>query len=333
MANRGNGRRGNRKKQSEPFLEKGIQVLALAGALWVATLFLVGSPALAAVANGLRSILWLPVTLGLGLLGIHFFLQKIAAGSTNAASSSTHGARETFDHLRGVMGGSPQSGTARPTKPKATPLRDIRFGRDLEKFSTPPHQGDAQTVPFKEARWSSNVFSAIEWRRFEAVVETLFAQAGFETRSQSHGADGGVDIWLYSKNAEGPVSVVQCKHWQGKPVTVKELREFLGVMASHQLKRGTYATTSRYTADALAFAQTNGINAQDGNGLLKLIAQRPPEQQTRLLNVAYEGEYWKPTCASCGVKLVQREAKKDGSKFWGCMNYPRCKRTLAMKTA
>ncbi|WP_269632134.1 restriction endonuclease [Pelomonas sp. BJYL3] len=36
----------------------------------------------------------------------------------------------------------------------------------------------------------------IEWRRFEAVVEALFKQVGFETKSQSHGADGGIDIWL-----------------------------------------------------------------------------------------------------------------------------------------
>ena len=333
MANRGNARRGNRKKPREPFLEKGIQALALAGAFWMATLFLGGSPALAAVGNGLRSILWLPLALGAGLLGIHFVLKRIAADSSDAPSSSTPGAREMFGRLTDATGRAPQSGAPKPTKSKATPLRDVRFGNSSEKSSTPHHQGNTQTVPFKESRWSSNVFSAIEWRRFEAVVETLFAQAGFETRSQSHGADGGVDIWLHSKNAQGPVSVVQCKHWQGKPVTVKELREFLGVMASHKLKRGTYATTSRYTADALAFAQANGINAQNGNGLLKLIAQRTPEQQARLLEVAYEGEYWKPTCASCGVKMVEREAKrKEGPKFWGCVNYPRgCRRTLAMK--
>lgn len=68
-----------------------------------------------------------------------------------------------------------------------------------------------------------------------------------------------------------------------KPVGVKEMREFFGVMASHGLKRGTYATTSRHTPDALAFAKANGINAQDGN------------------------------------------------RFWGCVNFPRCKRTLVMR--
>jgi hypothetical protein len=77
-------------------------------------------------------------------------------------------------------------------------------------------------------RWSRDVFELIEWRRFEAVVEALFAQAGFETRSQAHGADGGVDIWLYSLNhahGDAPVSIVQCKQWMRQKVGVKDVRE------------------------------------------------------------------------------------------------------------
>lgn len=165
------------------------------------------------------------------------------------------------------------------------------------------------------------------------MCETLFAQAGFQTRSQSHGADGGVDIWLHSANAQGPVAVVQCKHWQGKAVGVKEIREFFGVMASHQLKRGTYATTSTYTADAQQFAKDNGISALDGPALLALIAKRTPEQQQALLAVAHEGEYWRPTCASCGIKLLERTPTKGGAAFWGCSNYPRCKSRLPMAAA
>ncbi len=56
------------------------------------------------------------------------------------------------------------------------------------------------------------MFAAIAWRRFEAVCKALFGQAGFETRSQTHGADGGVDLWLHSRHEVGPVAVVQRKH-------------------------------------------------------------------------------------------------------------------------
>lgn len=293
MAYRGNRRRGHRQKSSDTFPERIFRVLLLTGALWLASEFMRSRPDLAAVGNGLRSVLWLPLTIGVGLLGLHFVIQLLANFSSNADP-----ARNTFNDRR-----------------------DPLF-----------NGANSQSGPVTEVSWSSKVFAAIEWRRFEAVVETLFAQEGYETRSQLHGADGGVDIWLYSKNPNDPVSVVQCKHWQGHPVTVKELREFLGVMASHGIKRGTFATSSRYTADAVAFANANGITAHNGNDLLRLVAQRSKEQQARLLEVAYEGEYWKPTCVNCGVKMVAREARGNGSRFWGCMNYPRCKCTLPMKT-
>lgn len=203
-------------------------------------------------------------------------------------------------------------------EPEVSP--DINFGRATGSAEANREQ--------KSKQWSPAVFAAIEWRRFEAVCEALFGQAGFETRSQTHGADGGVDIWLYSRHAEGPVAIVQCKHWQGTPVGVKEVREFYGVMASHKLQRGTYATSSVYTADAQQFAKANGINAMDGSALLRLIATRTPEQQQALLDVAFEGDYWRPTCASCGIKLVDRTPSKGGAAFWGCSNYPRCKSRL-----
>ena len=180
--------------------------------------------------------------------------------------------------------------------------------------------------------WCAQVFEDIEWRRFETLCGQLFAQAGFEPRMQSHGADGGVDIWLHSRHAEGPAAVVQCKHWHGRPVGVKEMREFFGVMASRKVARGTYATTSTFTDDAVRFARENGIHLLDGQGLLDLIAKRTPEQQAELLCHAYEGEYWRPTCASCGGKMVERNPRKGGAAFWGCAGYPKCRATLPMRS-
>ncbi|HEY0956269.1 MAG TPA: restriction endonuclease [Roseateles sp.] len=180
--------------------------------------------------------------------------------------------------------------------------------------------------------WSVAVFEVIEWRRFEAVVEALFGQAGFETRSQSHGADGGVDIWLHSRSVpDRAVSVVQCKHWQGKRVGVDKIRELRGVMAAHGVKRGQFATTSTFTPDAVAFARENSINLLDVEALLALIAQRTPEQQQALLDVALEGDYWRPTCVNCGIKLVERAAKGGSSRFWGCAAFPKCRTTMPMR--
>lgn len=284
------------KRSLSTLLEKGILATFIGVAFLAAPAFFGSSAVLKALAMGLRLPGWAALGLGLALLCLHFIL-KARVQKTSEVPITLPDRRE-------------------PSLTKQT------VG-SATKWAPPP----------PASTWSPVVFAAIEWRRFEAVCETLFAQAGFETRSQSHGADGGVDIWLHSANAPGPVAVVQCKHWQGKAVGVKEIREFFGVMASHQVKRGTYATTSTFTADAQQFAKDNGINAMDGPALLDLIAKRTPEQQQALLAVAFEGEYWRPTCASCGIKMLERQPSQGGAAFWGCSNYPRCKSRLSMVAA
>ena len=193
-----------------------------------------------------------------------------------------------------------------------------------------PHRA----APAKPTTWSAAVFEVVEWRRFEAVIEALFQQAGFETKSESHGADQGVDVWLYSRNKPGaPVSIVQCKHWSGKRVGVDKIRELRGAMAAHDVPRGQFATTSTFTPEAIAFARDNGINLLDVDGLIGLIRKRTVEQQDALLDVALQGEYWRPTCVNCGDKMVDRTPRKGGSAFWGCTNYPKCKTTMPMRAA
>lgn len=209
-----------------------------------------------------------------------------------------------------------------------------RSAADLTPEERPAIAADqpaaAVPAPPRPTSWGPEVLDVIEWRRLEALVEALFRQAGFETRSQSHGADGGVDVWLHRPLApEKPVGVVQCKHHR-RPVGVDKVRELRGVMAAHGVGRGQFVSTAGFTADALAFGRANEINLVDGPALLALIGKRSPEQQADLLAVATEGEFWRPTCASCGVKMVERMPRGGGRAFWGCVNYPGCRSTLPM---
>jgi restriction system protein len=186
--------------------------------------------------------------------------------------------------------------------------------------------------PPRPAAWGPDVFRVIEWRRFEALVEALFRQMGVEAKSQPHGADGGVDIWLYAgQKPEAPLGLVQCKHWTSRPVGVDKIRELRGVMAAQKVGRGIFATTSTFTAEATRFGRENGIDLLDADRLLAMIAKRAPDQQRALLEVALEGDYWRPSCASCGAKMVERTPEQGGDAFWGCSNFPRCSNTLKMR--
>jgi len=145
----------------------------------------------------------------------------------------------------------------------------------------------AFSAPLHGKRWSLEVFAAIDAKRFAAVCETWFSWAGFDTRSEAHRTDEGVDIWLHAAKVPGPVAIVRCKHWLDRPVGVQELKDFMAVMAGHKSVHGTYTTTSTYTAEALQFAKEHGIDAVDGRGLLRRIQTRTRQRQQALLAVAY----------------------------------------------
>lgn len=141
---------------------------------------------------------------------------------------------------------------------------------------TPVYSEAPATVrSMRPESWGKNAFDIIEWRRFEAVVEKLIQQCGFQTWAQSHGPDGGVDIWVLSRqDAITPISLVQCKHWQDKRVGVDRMRELRGVIAAHKVANGQFATTSTFTPDAIEFARANGIGLLDVDALLALIGRR-----------------------------------------------------------
>ncbi len=155
----------------------------------------------------------------------------------------------------------------------------------------PPPAAPAIAVPAGPAiSWTPELFDRMSAQQFDAVCEALFAQGGFETRSQSHGTAGGATIWLYSRHAQqgkdSPVAVALCKQWPGQPVGVRELHPLLELMASRQLKRGTCATSAFCTDNARKFAKYNSINLLDRQAVLDLIARRSPVQQQTLLALA-----------------------------------------------
>lgn len=154
------------------------------------------------------------------------------------------------------------------------------------------HPTDNQAAP--APLWGPDIFDTLSAPQFDAVCEALLAQAGFETRCQSHGAAGGVTLWLYSRHAQqgkdSLVAVAQCKQWPGQPLGVKEIHPLLEVMQARQLQRGTYATSSSYTDNARKFAKYHGLNLLDREALLGLIATRTTGQQQALLALAGGGD-------------------------------------------
>ena len=177
--------------------------------------------------------------------------------------------------------------------------------------------------------WSAALLRALEWRRFEALCEEIFQQDGYVTKSELNGSDTGADIWLHSRlDLRQAVRIVQCRPWSATPIGVVAVREFLGAMVDAGLKSGALMTSGSFTAEAETLARRHAITLVPGPDLLALIGKRAPELQQQLLRVATEGEYGRPTCRRCGLKMVARGRDSTGLTHWVCEGTPDCQGTL-----
>lgn len=235
--------------------------------------------------------------------------------------------------VRTKMKSVPSTVTGAPLQRRAEPQMPVAFTPAWSRESV--RQGDgmqtqASGVATASPRvWSLDALRSLEWKRFELLCAKYYEAMGFFSETIRCGPDGGIDVKLYRVDPEKPLAVVQCKAWANVAVGVKEIRELLGVMAHEKIGRGVFITTSSYTPQALEFGATNPLQLLDGPQFVEKLRSLPPAQQIKLLQFAFEGDYTTPTCASCGVKLVRRQGKRGD--FWGCVAYPRCKTTMAVR--
>jgi hypothetical protein len=152
--------------------------------------------------------------------------------------------------------------------------------------------------------WSLALLKRLEWRRFEEVCAAYFEMAGTESRSM----------------------IVHCRATSF--VGIKPVRALRGVMAAQNVAKGHLVTSGQFTREARDFAAGENIALVSGAELLRNIAALAPEQSDALLKLATQGDFVTPTCPSCDVKMVPRTSTDAGRKFWGCINYPRCKQTF-----
>lgn len=184
-----------------------------------------------------------------------------------------------------------------------------------------------------EARTGRDIAS-MTWQEFERLVGEGFRQRGFKV-SERGGAspDGGVDLDL---TKAGKRYLVQCKQWRSRQVGVSVIRELCGVMATEQAQGGFVVTSGQFTREANEFAQRSRIELIDGSRLQNLFGQ---ESDSAFNDAAaftpVPARSTVPACPGCGKLMVERTAKKGtlvGQAFWGCQDYPRCRRIVPKTT-
>lgn len=185
----------------------------------------------------------------------------------------------------------------------------------------------------KGLEWSLELIQSIEWKRFEDVCQKFYELKGIRSECTALGPDGGIDIRLFQddNNPQQATAIVQCKAWGDSFVGVKPIRELLGVMVHEKIVKAFFMTSGSYSEEAKAFAAPNRITLIDGKMLLAMFNRLAAEPREELLAFATGGDYNVPTCPSCGTKMRLIPGKEGRRDFWGCGDYPKCRKKLGAR--
>lgn len=274
------------------------------------------NPFLTGIAMMSRSLAWVPAAM-FGFLGVLSYIRERRQGGGGSAQS----------------GRPPKAQRSRASRPqsqvRSTPSEVKRqAGAPVESMGA--SRPAPRATEFEEPEinsWSLEALKLLEWKRFELLCVGYYEAMGFAVKTVPHGPDGGIDATLYKAGLDTPVAVVQCKAWS-KPVKVEQVRALAGVMHEHKVRRGVFWSLSGYVGRPVQeSAERAGIQLLDGVAIIERIRALDQYKQATLLAQVFKGDFRTPTCAACGVKLVEREGK--GGPFWGCTNYPRCRVKLA----
>lgn len=177
-----------------------------------------------------------------------------------------------------------------------------------------------QYLEINDFKLMPEIMEAIEWKRFELLCNLIFKASGFNSHLTQNGADEGVDIRIFEKNDNQKILyLIQCKHFHRsqKKVDRPLLQQLRGQMAAENVEKGAYCITSKFTVPAQDFAATNDIELFDQDKIIKSFNKLHDTDRKIILRELLEGNYWTPSCATCGEKL-QITKLKNGKTVWGC---------------
>jgi restriction system protein len=199
----------------------------------------------------------------------------------------------------------------------------------LRSFSAISERGlSAERAKFDSRKWTPELLKNLDWRRIEETCAAYFETQGFTTRVTLSTSGGPADIGLCAGGSDTVSILLHCKAWDAYRVGIKPLHALRDAMAAAGVGEGLLITSSRFTNEAAAFAAKQNIKLIDGAALLAKLAELPPAQALALLKFATQGDFLTPTCPYCSIKMIARNSTQGGKKFWGCINYPRCKQTF-----
>lgn len=180
----------------------------------------------------------------------------------------------------------------------------------------------------KPNTWSLELIQRIEWKRFDDLCAAFYRERNIRCATTPLGLNGGVDIRLLQGERGETTCIVRCKAWGQGLIGPKPLRDLFVPMTYEKIPKAFFVTSGGFTDEARNFARASRMTLIDGPQFLEMIERLPEPSRKRLLRLATAGDYTRPSCPVCAIKMVEREGEQG--KFWGCVAFPRCYQSLPM---
>lgn len=86
-------------------------------------------------------------------------------------------------------------------------------------------------------------------RKYEELVESVFAGCGYTTRLTSYSRDRGIDVFILDGQGNDLVGI-QVKRYKGK-IEAEQIRSLAGALVQHEITKGIFITTSSFRPGAV----------------------------------------------------------------------------------
>lgn len=157
---------------------------------------------------------------------------------------------------------------------------------------------------------------------FERWCAARLREQGYSVQEVGRQGDHGIDLIA---ERGGERTIVQCKRWNsGRAIGEPQIRDLYGTMHDAEADRAMVITTGLFTEAASAWAEGKPILLWDVDRVVGDARPLATAQAVVTLTPTV------PICQRDGSTMVKRVNHSDGSTFWGCPNFPRCRYTRRM---
>ena len=156
---------------------------------------------------------------------------------------------------------------------------------------------------------------------FEKYLKCHFEKLGYKVEMTPKSHDYGADL-VMSKDRER--IVIQAKRYK-ESVGIKAVQEIIGALQYYKADKGYVVTNSKsFTKSAIELANNTSIELWARKDIIDKFNIKDYDSEGAD-NLVLSDKPNNKICPKCGNKMLVKSGTYG--KFYGCSNYPRCKRT------